>query len=144
MPPLDPVTKAKIEQDYLDTAGQSHTTEVEIYSDNPNDQIWGTSNHKLNMNIPLSTNAQYFDPSNPVYTEEPDHNAATTDYDITHLGGWKVTLGDNPTIVYHVRKANDQYKLRDVNQSGEKSGYHTDGTQTRRKGTANIPPSHIK
>lgn len=143
MPALDPVTKAKIEQDYVDTAGHAHTTEVEIYSDNPNDQIWGTSSYKLNMNIPLSTNAQYFDPVNPDYSEEPNLSAATTDYDITHFGGWKVTLGDNPTISYHVRTTDDQYKLRDVNQSGERTKLNNRGNQVRRGAVDSSTPKHL-
>lgn len=132
MPALDPTTRSKIEQDYFNETGKAPTSYNEQYSNDPNDQLWGDSNPKLDMGIPLSTSTTYFDLDNPDIYSEPNKDASTTDYDIANLGGWTVTLGADPTLIYHVRTADDQYFLRDIESKREKSYYHKDGSQARR------------
>lgn len=142
MPTLDQTTKSKIEQDYLDHAGHPSTTSSEQYSDDPLEWIWGSSAHTLDMNIPLRTDTQYFDLDNPDETQEPNLNASTTNYDLATLGGWKVTLGSDPVIVYHVRFTNDLFLLRDAQQKKE-TLYYTGGAQIRTNGLANYK-HHIR
>lgn len=141
MPALDPTTRSKIEQDYFNETGKTHTSYTEQYSNDPNDQLWGDSSPKLDMGIPLSILSPYFDLENPDIYSEPNEDASTTDYDITNLGGWKVTIGDDPSLIYHVRTADDQYFLRDIESKREKSYYHNNGFQARRM---TRPPIHFQ
>lgn len=133
MPLLEDTTRNKIIQDYLDNAQTEPDLFSERYSNNPDDDIWGTGRvYKLDMGIALGAVVDPFNPNDPLLTDEPNDAASATDYDLATLGGWLVTVGSNPQYTYRVRRASSGYRLRDAAKSAETT-YHNDagGKQVR-------------
>jgi hypothetical protein len=85
---------------YTESRGQS----AEIWN------IAGTAH--IDMGIALSTDDPEFvcDTANPY--EEPNHEAGSTEYNFSDYFGWKVVVGTNLVITYHVREAREEYLLR--------------------------------